>query len=126
MYYIALFNTTNRLLVSLYYTTHKVFTSHAKSSQADFFDYELPAAISYRQLPFLPTATGNSLMVLWETCYIAVAGQAAQETVSTDASHGVSRDRYRCVTSPHMRCVATVCARTRRNHFHSVVAWRMR
>jgi hypothetical protein len=33
--------------------TLKVFTSHLKSSQADFFDCELPAAISYRQLPTL-------------------------------------------------------------------------
>jgi hypothetical protein len=44
--------TAHTLLISLHYSTYKVFKSHAKSSQADFFfDCELPAAISYRQLP---------------------------------------------------------------------------
>jgi hypothetical protein len=44
-------STANRLLISLYYSTLKVFKSYVKSSQADFFfNYELPAAISYRQL----------------------------------------------------------------------------
>jgi hypothetical protein len=46
----ALINATNRLLISLHYSTHTVFKSHVKSSQADFFECELPAAISYRQL----------------------------------------------------------------------------
>jgi hypothetical protein len=44
------FSTANRLLISLHYSTHKVFKSHVKSSQADFFNYALPVAISYRQL----------------------------------------------------------------------------
>jgi hypothetical protein len=30
-----------------------------------------------------------------------------------------------CVTSPRMRFIATVHARTRRKHFHSIVAWCM-
>jgi hypothetical protein len=49
-------STAHRLLISLHYGTLKVFQSHSKSSQADFFDYELPAAISYRQLLLLPAA----------------------------------------------------------------------
>jgi hypothetical protein len=35
LHYTALINATNRLLVSLYYNTHKVFKTHAKSSQVD-------------------------------------------------------------------------------------------
>jgi hypothetical protein len=30
-----------------------------------------------------------------------------------------------CVTSPRNRCISTVHARTRRKHFHSIVAWRL-
>jgi hypothetical protein len=37
------------LPILLYYSTHKVFISHVKSSQADF-NYELPLAISHRKL----------------------------------------------------------------------------
>jgi hypothetical protein len=38
----------------------------------------------------------------------------------------MSRDPYTMLCdSPRMRCIATVLARTRRKHFHSIVAWRV-
>jgi hypothetical protein len=77
------------------------------------------------------------LMLCWETCYIAVA--------QTRIIVNTSCYRYCCVTSSRitethvtwfldtvvwhhlrMHCIATVRARTRRKHFHSIVTWRTR
>jgi hypothetical protein len=44
---------TLTLQTLLHYRTHKVFNSRVKSSEADilfFFNYELPVAVSYREL----------------------------------------------------------------------------
>jgi hypothetical protein len=48
--------TSSNSLFNCTQTPLKVFKSHAKSSQADFFfNCELPAAVSYRQLLLLPS-----------------------------------------------------------------------
>jgi hypothetical protein len=107
-----LFSTANRFLISLYYSTHKVFKSHVISSQTDFFfNYKLPAAISYRQLLLLPTGYAMNLFI--QPWY----GQASKETVSTVVSHKVSCDRYHCVASPRMCCIATIHEQAQGNHF---------
>jgi hypothetical protein len=68
------------LPISLYYSTHEVFKSHIKSSQADF-NCKLPVAISYHKL--------NS-QLFWEP-HIAVA--------RTCITENMSHDRQCCVTS---------------------------
>jgi hypothetical protein len=64
------FSTPHRLLISLHYSTHKVFKSQANF----FFDYELPSAISYCQLPRtlncfqLQLPPGFWIHFLWALC----------------------------------------------------------
>jgi hypothetical protein len=69
------------LPTSLYYSTHKGFKSHIKSSQDDF-SYEFPVAISYRRL---------KSQLFWVPRYIAVA--------RIRITGNTSRDRYCCVTA---------------------------
>jgi hypothetical protein len=80
------FSTTNRLLISLYYSMHKVFTSHIKSSQAN--------SSSTTNFLWL-SLTVNCLQVMLRTLLHSrgttlVAGNRG----STVTSHGVPRDRY--------------------------------
>jgi hypothetical protein len=49
-------------------STLKVFTSHVKFSRADFFDCELPAAISYRQLPTLNWTNTSYSLLFYRLC----------------------------------------------------------
>jgi hypothetical protein len=55
-------------LTALTYRTLKVFTPHIKSSQADIFDCELPAAISYHQLPTLNWTNISHRLLLYRLC----------------------------------------------------------
>jgi hypothetical protein len=126
------FSTAHRLLISLHCSTLKVFTSHVKSSQANFFNCEIRG--SYRRL-LEPSTAFNSdcLMLLLVMLGIRFSSKHSAHTPQKTCL------RYCCVTRgitwslhtfvwlhPGMRCVATEHARTRRKRFHTTVAGRMR
>jgi hypothetical protein len=82
------FSTAHRLLISLHCSTLNVFKSDFQSSQVDFFGYELPVAISYRQLLEPSTA-------YYSNCYVRDSHTPRRKHASAIvASHRVSRDRY--------------------------------
>jgi hypothetical protein len=108
-------------------STLKVFTSHVKSSQADFFGCELPAAISYRQLPTLnrtATSYGLSLYRLrtdpteYTTC---IVGEACFP------NRFLAKEVY-CCGADHLENTFTVllcsaCARTRPSVCRPTMSW---
>jgi hypothetical protein len=100
------------LPISLHYGTLKVFTSHVKSSEADFFfNYELPAAISYRHLPRTRNSsvhnsqrTCSFLVLVLSTascllnyCLLASEFTSYEPSAQTPQK---TRLRYCCVTWP--------------------------
>jgi hypothetical protein len=86
------FSTAHRLLISLHYSTHKVFTSHAKSSQADFFfNCELPAAPTANSSnpQLLSTPTGYYYNFLLLQPMTATANYYCQLQLLTTITHFV-------------------------------------
>jgi hypothetical protein len=96
----------------------------------------LRRSTSTTNLPWLLPST-NSFWLSWKSLYTAVVQTQIAGNTSRDIYCCVTSPRitgntchviptHRCVTSPRMRCIATVHVRTQRINFHSTVARRMR
>jgi hypothetical protein len=135
------------LLVSLYYTTHKVFKSHVKSSEVDFPTLEAYCllATAHSSSQRLTAKLGRSSDIAseryertpWKHClrnhfYCCVTYHViiAQAAYSSAGRYPARRYKYLycCMTSPaHSLYSITshVHARTRRKRFQFTVARRM-
>jgi hypothetical protein len=96
------FSTASRLLISLHCSTKS--SNHKPNPRR-------PTSSSTTNFPWPPHTANCSL------CQLPASEFASLITSCHVSNSQKTRFGYCCVTPPHMRCMATVHARTRRSHF---------